>query len=118
MTPSDALAPGAAGVLPHLVRNALFRTNVGVANLGAAAVTARLRLYGEDGAAAGAPVDVTVPPGGLVQVVDPFGVAGAGDRDLAFATVEVLTPGGLAWAYASVIDNRTGDPTIVPLEVP
>ena len=62
--------------------------------------------------------DVTVPPGGLVQVVDPFGVAGAGDRDLAFATVEVLTPGGLAWAYASVIDNRTGDPTIVPLEVP
>ena len=118
VTPSDALAPGAAGVLPHLVRNALFRTNVGVANLGAAAVTARLRLYGEDGAAAGAPVDVTVPPGGLVQVVDPFGVAGAGDRDLAFATVEVLTPGGLAWAYASVIDNRTGDPTIVPLEVP
>ena len=36
----------------------------------------------------------------------------------AFATVEVTTPGGLAWAYASVIDNRTGDPTIVPLTIP
>jgi PKD repeat protein len=118
VAPGDGLSPGDAGVLPHLVRNALFRTNVGVANLGAAAATARLRLYGADGAAAGAPIDVTVPAGGLVQVVDPFGVAGAGDRDIAYATVEVLTPGGLAWAYASVIDNRTGDPTIVPLEVP
>lgn len=118
VTPAEALAPEAAGVLPHLVRNALFRTNVGVANLGGSAATARLRLFGADGAAAGAAIEVTVPPGGFVQVVDPFGLAGAGDRDVAYATVEVLTPGGLVWAYASVIDNRTGDPTIVPLEVP
>lgn len=116
--PKDALSPGQTGVLPQLARNALFRSNVGVANLGTAALTARLRLWGADGVAAGSPVDVGVPPGGLNQVVDPFGVAGAGDRDAAYATVEVTTPGGLAWAYASVIDNRTGDPTIIPLEVP
>lgn len=118
VTAAESLSPGRTGVLPHLVRNALFRTNVGVANLGTAALTARVRLFGAGGAAAGTAIDVTVPPGGLNQVVDPFGVAGAGDQDVAFATVEVTTAGGLAWAYASVIDNRTGDPTIVPVEVP
>ena len=35
----------------------------------------------------------------------------SGGRDRLFAI-------GRAWAYASVIDNRTGDPTIVPVEVP
>jgi hypothetical protein len=118
VTASEALGPGRVGVLPQLARNGLFRTNVGVANLGASTLAARIRLYSESGAAAGTPIDVSVPPGGLNQVVDPFGVAGAGDRDVAYATVEVLTPGGLAFAYASVIDNRTGDPTIVPVEVP
>jgi hypothetical protein len=117
VTTGAALAPGRVGVLPQLARNALFRTNVGVANLGTATVAATIRLFSESGSAAGSPLFVTVPPGGLHQVVDPFGAAGAGDRDIAYATVEVTTPGGLAWAYASVIDNRTGDPTIIPLEV-
>jgi hypothetical protein len=118
VTAAEALSPGRTGVLPQLSRNALFRTNIGVANLGSSSVTATIRLFGETGAAAGSPVAVTVPAGGLSQVVDVFGEAGAGDRDIAFATVEVTTPGGLAWAYASVIDNRTGDPTIVPLSIP
>jgi hypothetical protein len=118
VTTGEALGSGRLGVLPQLTRNALFRTNVGVANLGPAVVEARIRLYDGSGVATGAPIDRTVPAGGLHQVVDPFGVAGAGDHDVAFATVEVMTTGGLAWAYASVIDNRTGDPTIVPVEVP
>lgn len=118
VTAAEALSPGRTGVLPHLSRNALFRTNVGVTNLGGASLVARVRLFAADGGAAGAPIDLTVAPGALVQVVDPFGVAAAGDHDVAFATVEVTTTGGLAWAYASVIDNRTGDPTIVPVEVP
>lgn len=118
VTAAESLSPGRTGVLPHLARSALFRTNVGVTNLGAASLVARVRLFGADGGPAGAPIDVTVAPGALVQVVDPFGAAAAGDHDVAFATVEVTTTGGLAWAYASVIDNRTGDPTIVPVEVP
>lgn len=118
VTAAEALAPGRLGVLPQLTRNALYRTNVGVANLGASSVTVQIRLFGEAGSPAGNPVAVTVPPRSLNQVVDVFGEAAAGDRDVAFATVEVTTPGGLAWAYASVIDNRTGDPTIVPLSTP
>ena len=118
VTAERALTPGRVGILPQLTRNALFRTNVGVTNLGSATVAATIRLISENGSAAGSPLAVTVPPGGLHQVVDPFGEAGAGDRDVAYATVEVTTPGGLAWAYASVIDNRTGDPTIIPAIVP
>jgi hypothetical protein len=32
--------------------------------------------------------------------------------------VEVLTAGGRVWAYASVIDNATGDPTTVAVQAP
>ncbi len=118
VTAGDGLAPGRAGILPHLTRGPLFRTNVGVANLGPSAVAVTLRLRGGAGERLGAPLSLAVPPWGLVQVVDVFGEAGAGDQDVAFAEVDVTTSGGLVWAYASVIDNRTGDPTIVPVEVP
>lgn len=37
---------------------------------------------------------------------------------MAYATVDVLTEGGRAWAYASVIDNTTGDPTTVEMVIP
>ncbi len=30
------------------------------------------------------------------------------------ATVEVLTPGGMVVAYASIVDNLTGDPVYQP----
>ncbi len=49
------------------------------------------------------------------QVNDVFQVIGAGNRDIAHATVEVLSPTDLAWAYASVIDSATNDPTTVVL---
>jgi len=41
--------------------------------------------------------------------------AGAGDRDLAYARVEVTTAGGRVWAYGSVVDNDSSDPTTIPL---
>jgi hypothetical protein len=47
-----------------------------------------------------------------------FNAAAAGSHDNAYATVEVLTTGCAAWAYASVIDNATGDPTTVPVQIP
>jgi hypothetical protein len=114
----DGLVSGTIGILPQLARTDLFRTNVGVTNLGEDPASVTVRLRGTAAESLGEPVVLSVPPGGLVQVVDVFGAAGAGDRDLAWATVEATTPGSLVWAYASVIDNRTGDPTIIPLEIP
>jgi hypothetical protein len=61
---------------------------------------------------------VTVPAGALVQENDVFASCGAGDAAIAWARIEVRTAGGKVFAYASVIDNTTGDPTIVPVLVP
>ncbi|MFZ2491719.1 MAG: hypothetical protein WA208_09555 [Thermoanaerobaculia bacterium] len=33
---------------------------------------------------------------------------------IAWARIEVRTEGGALFAFASVVDNRTGDPTIIP----
>ena len=54
----------------------------------------------------------------LVQENDPFSAAGVSEAAVAYATVEVLTAGGRVFAFASVIDNATNDPTLVSLVVP
>ncbi len=59
----------------------------------------------------------TVQPSAWRQVNDVFATAGAGSRHWAFATVEVDTSGGLVWAYGSVVDAETGDPTTMPLQL-
>ncbi|MEO8055024.1 MAG: PKD domain-containing protein, partial [Acidobacteriota bacterium] len=99
------LTPGRTGILPHLRRSAAFRTNVAVTNLGASSATVRIQLWDANGTAAGSPRFLTPPVGGMVQENDVFAASGAGDRAAAYATVDVETPGGRVWAFASVIDN-------------
>ena len=113
-----AATPARPGVLPQLRRGAASRTNVGLANLGTAEAAATIRLYAANGTALGSAKEVVVPAGALVQVDDVFAACGAGDAAIAWARVGVSTPGAALFAYASVIDNATSDPTIVPLEVP
>ena len=113
----DGVASGKIGILPQLKRNASFRSNVGFANPGTFTTTVRLRLFGQGGVKLGEK-SLDVAAGRWTQLDDVFGTLGAGDADLAYATVEVLTEGGAVWAYAAVIDNATGDPTIVPAIVP
>jgi len=113
----EAIPAGQVGVVPHLKGNTLFRTNLGVVNLGTASATALVRLYGASGQQVGSPVSVTVSAGQLNQVNDIFGYAGAGSQGIAYATVEVETAGGRLWVYASVVDQNTGDPTTVPVMV-
>lgn len=113
-----AVTPGRPGVLPQLKRGASSRTNVGLTNLGEAEATATIRLFAANGTGLGNAKAVTVPAGALVQVDDAFTSCGAGDAAIAWARIEVATPGGALFAYASVIDNATSDPTIVPVQVP
>ena len=115
---SGALTPERPGVLPQLKRTASTRTNVGLANPGASPVSVAILLRAADGTGLGTEKLVTVPPGGLVQENDVFASCGAGDAPIAWARIEVRTVGGEAVAYASVIDNRTGDPTIIPMSGP
>ncbi len=112
----DGMTVGQTGVLAGLKRNAAFRTNIGAVNLGGAPCTVVVTLYDSGGAQLGSPQAIDLGAGAWTQLNDVL--AGAGVIDLAYATVVVQTPGGRAWAYASVVDNATGDPTTVPVVVP
>ena len=85
-----------------------------------AAVTARHNL------ARGQPValldggghpPLAVGPGAWQQVNDIVGAAGAAGLDIGYATVELTSTVGEVWAYASVVDNASGDATTIPILV-
>jgi hypothetical protein len=117
IAPTQAPLAGQVGVLPQLRKDATTRTNIGVLNLGAADVAVEVRLFDATGARVGGVTAATVASGRYWQQDDIFTSSGAGAQALAYATVEVQTPGGAVWAYASVIDAATGDPTTVPVQV-
>ena len=118
LTDSDALLPGRVGILPQLRRGNGFYTNLGVVNLGTATCTVAVRAFDTAGSEVGATRLFIVEGGQWVQQYDFLASVGAGDRDTAYATVEVVTPEGRAWAYAALIDSLTRDPTTVPLLTP
>lgn len=117
LTAAQGIGAGQVGVLSHLKKNAGFRTNLGVVNLGSVPCTVRVRLFGAGGTQVGASRDLTVDPGRWVQQNDIFSLAGAGTQDIAYATVASPSPGCMFWAYASVVDNATNDPTTIPVLV-
>ncbi len=114
---SASIGPGSTGYLSHLKGDEDFRSNIGILNLGADAATVRIRLWTDGGVPVGSPVERTVPGRQWAQINDIFSATGAGKHPLAWATVEVVTPGSRIWAYASVIDRHTNDPVTVPLSL-
>jgi PKD repeat protein len=118
LTVSHGTAGDEEGVLPQLRSNVEFRTNVGLVNLGNGPETALLRLFGPDGAQIGTTQIVAVEAGRWIQINDIFRTAGAGSHDVAYATVTAVNENAVLWAYASVVDNSTGDPTTIPVLVP
>lgn len=118
LRPADAITPERPGVLPQLRKSAAFRTNIGVVNLGSATASARVTLYNAAGGKVGSTKSLTAEAGRWVQQYDIFADVGAGSQEVAYAVVEVLTAGGRMWAYASLIDVATGDPTTIPVLVP
>jgi len=113
----DGVDPGAVADerlwLPQLQQNDDFRTNIGLSNIGGEQLRVRVRLH--DGA--GTLLKTTqrsIEAGERLQRQEPFDrLAGRNDIAAGWATVEIIDGQGLV-AYASVIDNRTNDPTTVP----
>jgi hypothetical protein len=116
LSTAHCLGQGETGYLMQLKDNDDFRTNVGFANLGTGSVPVRVQLHDDYGLAIGVPLDVTVAAGAWSQVNDVFETSHAGPHDLAWATVQAQGAGAV-WAYASVVDNRTGDATTIPVLV-
>jgi PKD repeat protein len=112
----DGVGVGQTGVVPGLKRNAGFRSNLGAVNIGDVACTVVVTLYDAQGTQLGTPRTMDLAPGAWSQLNDVL--SDTGTIDLAYATVVVPTPNGRAWAYGSVVDNASGDPTTIPMVVP
>jgi hypothetical protein len=115
---NEGLRPGDIGIIPHLKANADFRTNIGLLNFGANPATFRVRLFDADGRQVGTTLNRTVEGEDYWQRDDVFNRQGAGVQNIAYATVEITSETGFGWAFASVVDNGTNDPTTIPVLLP
>jgi len=99
--------------LIQLTRGSSFRTNIGLANPTGQPLTAKIRLRDAGGTQVGNEVSVSLHPYGFHQVTGIF------PTDVPDGAAEIWTDtaGGAFFAYASVVDNVTGDPVFV-LEAP
>jgi len=98
--------------LMQLTRNDHFRTNIGLANVTASALHVTVDLYRSNGSRI-AVHEYSVPPFGFHQET---GIIGTEVED-AFALVSSDSQGASFFTYASVVDNGSGDPTLIlPVE--
>jgi len=109
----EALMSGDQGLLIGLSHGADYRTNIGLASACGAPISVNVTLYTADGAQLGQRT-VELAPYSYVQVTDIFADFSTTDVEHGFAVVESSSPGAWYFAYASVIDNRTGDAAYIP----
>jgi subtilisin-like proprotein convertase family protein len=112
--PLGAVGPfGGPRELLHIERSSAFRTNLGVLNTGGLDEVIRFTLYDAAGRVIGS-TDRTVGDLGVIQFsLDAITSAPIVDGRV---EVEVIAGSGNALAWASVIDNVTGDPIFVPAQ--
>ncbi len=106
----EAIDTNSTGVLLQLRSDAAFRSNVGIANLGGQAIEVLAKYYSGDLRHLGTKV-YTVYPFSHFQandVVPEENIVGG------FAILESENQGARFIAYASVVDNQTGDPVYIP----
>ena len=112
---SAGIGTGAPAYLLQLFESPAYRTNIGVLNMGSSAAGVDIHLMTAAGSEAGV-FHLDVPAGLLVQDSRPFLQRfGLSDITGGFARIEVTSGSGV-WAFASVIDNSTGDPTTVVMK--
>jgi plastocyanin len=106
------------GVLIQLKSNSAFRTNIGAVNPNNVTASVTWRLYDKNNALVATGNPVAMPP---FAVISPTNIASTfffnpGSADLSDAWVG-FTSDQPIFAYASVIDNVTTDPTFIPMSV-
>ena len=89
-----------------------FRTNLGIVNTSPFDLDADIELYDAGGALLGI-VPVTLGAYGYRQVNQVFASVTSRDVSDGFAVVRSTTPDSTFFAYASVVDNLTGDPIAI-----
>ncbi len=104
-----ALIAGSTGYLVYLAKSADFRTNLGWAGTSPESGQIVVTVYDAGGAPLGTET-FNIVPFVQQQINDIFSAVGAPATPNAYATVTATVP---VVAYASVVDNRTGDPVAV-----
>ncbi|MEW5979025.1 MAG: NHL repeat-containing protein [Acidobacteriota bacterium] len=111
----DLIGAGFTRSIAAVREDGSFRTNLILANATRSEVTVRITLVSEEGAILGTG-DQTLPPLGMTQLTRVVRTLGVSENVVGGRIVlTCLTQGGTFAAYASVIDNQTGDPrTLLP----
>jgi hypothetical protein len=104
-----ALASGSVARFSGLA-NGRYRTNIGFFNAGNSAADLQLELRGNDGALAGKKT-LHLDGNSMTQINGLFSYLGT---SIESGALTVSATGGAVVAYASVIDNASGDPVYVP----
>lgn len=114
---TEALAHGELGYIGQLSRSADpavgFRANLGLVNATEATVGVKVETFNADGVKLGAR-SYSLGPYKSIQLNDFLSGLTAAEVPLAYAVVRTTTVGGRFFAYASVVDNRSGDPVFIP----
>jgi hypothetical protein len=111
----EAISAGRTAILPHLSNNAAYRTNVGIVNVGTGACSVTVRLYSGNATQLGNAITITADPGKFAQNNGIFTSASAGQQNTAYAVVSTDSASCSFWAFATVIDNVSGDPTTIEM---
>jgi len=104
----DAVGTNQTVRLIQLTRDSSYRTNIGFANASDRTITVQVKLYRSNGSYI-ATRSYTIQPYGFYQKTDIIGT----DVSDAYALISSSTAGAKFFTYASVIDNRTGDPVFI-----
>jgi len=112
----EAIRFGEQGRLIQLAQSVAadrgFRTNLGLVNTTDAELTVEVALFTASGEPLGS-LPAVLPPQGYRQLNRVFANVTAGEVDDGYAVVRTTTSQGRFFAYASVVDNLTGDPVAI-----
>jgi N-acyl-D-amino-acid deacylase len=115
VTATGGLESGESVVLMQLREDDEARTNIGIHNQWRGFARVEVELYDNHGSLVHADTWI-IPPLHTVQFNRPFRTFGGPvDIESGYAVITVLSGQDL-YAYGSVIDNATGDPTAVPMK--
>jgi hypothetical protein len=93
-----------------------YRTNIGFVSAVETPMEVHVELFDADGTALGS-VDASLGPYMHKQINRIFERVTGSDVADGYAIISTPTPNGRFMAYASVVDNRTADPVLVPATV-
>jgi len=109
----NSLGYGSKAYLPQLAKNTDFRTNIGFTNACGKTINVIVKIYEGNGQLIGNK-SYSILPYSNFQENDIIGKISNKDIDNAYAIIECNTEDAKFFAYASVVDNRTGDPIFIP----